>query len=49
MGDTPMDGMMAGVMPAAPGADAARKPLPVTPLGRYLKILLSSSEFIFID
>jgi hypothetical protein len=45
----PMDGMMAGVMPGRPGADAPKKVLPVTPLGRYLKILLSSSEFIFID
>ena len=39
----PMDGMMAGVMPPAPGAEPAKKPLPVTPLGRYLKILL---EFV---
>jgi len=23
--------------------------LPVTPLGRYLKVLLSSSEFLFVD
>ncbi len=47
--DMPMDGMMAGVLPPSPGAEPAKKPLPVTPLGRYVKILLSSSEFIFID
>jgi cytochrome c553 len=44
----PMDGMMAGVIPAGPGAEP-KKPLPITPLGRYVKILLSSSEFVFID
>ena len=41
--------VMAGVMPGGPAPDPAKKVLPVTPLGRYLKILLSSSEFIFID
>ena len=45
----PMEGMMAGVMPGGPGVEASKKVLPVTPLGRYLKILLSSSEFVFID
>ena len=45
----PMDGMMAGVMPPGPGGDEAKKPLPVTPLGRYIKVLLSSSEFLFVD
>ena len=45
----PMDGMMAGVTPSPPGAEAPNKPLPVTPLGRYVKILLSSSEFLFIE
>jgi hypothetical protein len=44
-----MEGMMAGVMPPAPGSEAAKKPLPVTPFGRYVKVLLSSSEFVFID
>ncbi|MBA2258463.1 MAG: DUF1549 domain-containing protein [Acidobacteria bacterium] len=43
------EGMMAGVVPAKPGAEPPKKPLPVTPLGRYIKILLSSSEFLFID
>jgi len=36
-------------MPLAPGSEAAKKPLPVTPFGRYVKVLLSSSEFVFID
>ena len=44
--------------PAVPGASviaeyldeiAGQRLLPVTPLGRYLKVLLSSSEFLFID
>jgi cytochrome c553 len=47
--DMPMDGMMAGVLPPPPGAEPPKRPLPVTPLGRYVKILLSSSEFLFID
>ena len=35
---------------AGAGADAEQKKLlPVTPLGRYLKVLLSSSEFLFVD
>ncbi len=42
------DGMMAGVT-----AGAARTPeekmLPVTPWGRYAKILLSSAGFVFVD
>jgi len=44
------EGMMAGVT-APGGADAKDKKemLPVTPLGRYLKVLLSSSEFLFVD
>ena len=44
-----MDGMMAGVIPPPPGTEAPKKPLPVTPLGRYIKVLLSSTEFVFID
>ena len=44
--------MMAGV--TGPGGSAGseddkKKMLPVTPLGRYLKVLLSSSEFLFVD
>lgn len=44
------EGMMAGVTTPG-GADAKDKQemLPVTPLGRYLKVLLSSSEFLFVD
>jgi cytochrome c553 len=45
----PMEGMMAGVVPPAGGSEASKKALPVTPLGRYLKVLLSSSEFVFVD
>jgi hypothetical protein len=46
------EGMMAGVMsPSGSGAtdEDKKKMLPVTALGRYLKILLSSNEFLFID
>ena len=46
----PMEGMMAGVTGPPPGPpDPSKKPLPVTPFGRYVKILLSSSEFLFIE
>ncbi|HUF47375.1 MAG TPA: PSD1 and planctomycete cytochrome C domain-containing protein [Vicinamibacterales bacterium] len=42
------DGMMAGLAPGA-GSDAERKDyLPVTTFGRYVKVLLSSNEFVFI-
>ena len=47
-GPTP-DGMMAGVRPGA-GANAEQKDyLPVTTFGRYVKILLSSNEFLFVN
>ena len=42
------DGMMGGVVPGA-GAKSTAKLLPVTPMGRYIKVLLSSSEFLFVD
>jgi mono/diheme cytochrome c family protein len=42
------DGMMGGVVPGA-GTKSAAKLLPVTPMGRYIKVLLSSSEFLFVD
>ena len=43
-------GMMAGVGGTdAADAKARKEMLPVTPLGRYLKVLLSSSEFLFVD
>jgi mono/diheme cytochrome c family protein len=49
-GPRPMtgDGMMSGVVPGAGGKDES-KLLPVTPLGRYMKILLSASEFLFVS
>jgi hypothetical protein len=43
------DSMMAGVIPGAAKKDDEKKLLPVTPWGRYVKILLSSNEFLFID
>jgi hypothetical protein len=43
------NGMMAGVVPAAGKADEKKPLLPVTQWGRYLKVLLSSTEFMFIN
>jgi len=43
------DGMMAGVVPGAGKKEDQEKLLPVTPWGRYVKVLLSSSEFLFIN
>ena len=45
------EGMMAGVVPPAPGAkpDDKKPILPVTIWGRYIKVLLSSTEFMFIN
>jgi hypothetical protein len=43
------ESMMAGVMPGAAKKDDAKKLLPVTPWGRYLKTLLSSNEFLFVS
>jgi hypothetical protein len=44
------DGMMVGVKPdAKPSAADKEKMLPVSTFGRYLKILLSSNEFIFVS
>jgi hypothetical protein len=42
--------MMAGVVDGAkaPG-DEKKKMLPVTTFGRYVKILMSSNEFLFIS
>jgi hypothetical protein len=42
-------GMMAGVVPSAGKGDEKKPLLPVTTWGRYMKILLSSTEFIFIN
>jgi mono/diheme cytochrome c family protein len=43
------DGMMAGVVPGAGKKEDAKKLLPATVWGRYAKILLSSSEFLFVN
>src|SRR5262245_4932825 len=44
------DGMMAGVVPGAkPPDDEKQKMLPVTTFGRYVKVLLSSNEFLFVS
>ena len=43
------NGMMAGAVPTAGKADEKKPLLPVTHWGRYIKILLSSTEFIFIN
>jgi mono/diheme cytochrome c family protein len=43
------EGMMAGVVPGAAKKEDEKKLLPVTPWGRYVKILLSSNEFLFVN
>jgi mono/diheme cytochrome c family protein len=43
------DGMMAGVVPGAGKPEEKAKMLPVTPLGRYVKVLLSANEFLFVN
>jgi len=43
------DGMMAGVKPDAKAPADKDKMLPVSTFGRYVKILLSSNEFIFVS
>jgi hypothetical protein len=43
------DKMMAGVKPGAGDPEEKKKLLPVTPWGRYMKVLLSSSEFLFVS
>jgi cytochrome c553 len=46
----PPDGMMSGVTPGAkPADDEKSRMLPITTFGRYLKILLSSNEFMFVS
>ena len=47
--ETVGDGMMAGVIPGVAKKEDSKKMLPATPWGRYVKILLSSSEFLFVD
>ena len=46
---TDPNGMMAGVVPGAGKSDEKKPLLPVTHWGRYVKILLSSTEFVFIN
>ena len=50
-GEPGMDpnGMMAGVAPAGKTESRKKPLLPVTTWGRYAKVLLSSTEFIYID
>jgi len=43
------DGMMAGVATGAGGGADRDDYLPVTAFGRYVKVLLSSNEFVFIS
>ncbi|MCU1384769.1 MAG: hypothetical protein JWL71_3466 [Acidobacteria bacterium] len=43
------EGMMAGVIPGAAKKDEAKKTLPTTAWGRYVKVLLSSNEFLFVN
>jgi hypothetical protein len=43
------DGMMAGVVPGDEKDDSKKPMLPVTTWGRYAKVLLSSTEFTFIN
>ncbi|MDP2321997.1 MAG: PSD1 and planctomycete cytochrome C domain-containing protein [Acidobacteriota bacterium] len=46
----PADGMMAGAKPGATAPEAEKKKmLPVSIFGRYVKILMSSNEFLFVS
>ncbi|MDP2055878.1 MAG: PSD1 and planctomycete cytochrome C domain-containing protein [Acidobacteriota bacterium] len=46
----PADGMMAGAKPGATPPEAEKKKmLPVSIFGRYVKILMSSNEFLFVS
>ncbi len=45
----PPDGMMSGVTPGAAAVKEEKDRKPVTPLGRYIKVLLSSNEFLFVS
>ena len=42
-------GMMAGVKPGKAGGKEDAPKLPITVFGRYLKVLLSSNEFLFVS
>jgi hypothetical protein len=43
------NGMMSGVTPSAGKEEDKKKLLPVTAFGRYIKVLLSSNEFLFTN
>jgi hypothetical protein len=44
------EGMMAGATGGGEKkGDEAKKLLPVTAFGRYIKVLLSSNEFLFVE
>lgn len=46
----PADGLMAGAKPGATPPEAEKKKmLPVSTFGRYVKILMSSNEFLFVS
>jgi hypothetical protein len=45
----PVDGMMAGVTPGVGAGKDEKEKRPVTTFGRYVKILLSSNEFLFVN
>jgi hypothetical protein len=48
--DMAADGMMAGVTPGAkPPIAEADKMKPITTFGRYVKVLLSSNEFLYVN
>jgi cytochrome c553 len=44
----PPVGMMAGVVPGPSGDAETKERLPVSVFGRYVKVLLSSNEFLFV-
>jgi mono/diheme cytochrome c family protein len=48
-GPPPATAMMAGVVPGAGDPKENEKKLPVTTFGRYIKVLLSSNEFLFVS
>jgi hypothetical protein len=48
-GEKAGEGMMAGVIAGATKKDDREKALPPTVWGKYVKILLSSNEFLFVD
>ena len=47
--EAPEPGMMTGAVPDKPGQKEMDAKLPITVFGRYLKVLLSSNEFLFVN